>query len=40
VGQIHDHEVYHEDLFTRLLKRMGTTAAAGWTIGSLKKEEE
>lgn len=39
VGQIHDHEVYHEDLFTRLLKRMGTAAAAGWTVGSLKKEE-
>lgn len=40
VGQIHDHELYHEMLFTRLLKRMGTAMASGWTIGSLKKEEE
>ncbi len=37
--RIREHEIYHEDLFRRLLGRLERLAPPGWTVGSLKKEE-
>jgi bacterioferritin len=36
--RIRDHELYHEELFERLLERIARYAPTGWTGGSLKKE--
>ncbi len=33
------HELYHEGLFRRLLKRLSHLSPSGWTIGSLIKKE-
>jgi bacterioferritin len=37
--RIRDHELYHEELFERLLERIARYAPTGWTVGSLKKED-
>ncbi|MGB9722671.1 MAG: ferritin-like domain-containing protein [Chloroflexia bacterium] len=43
LSRVRDHEVYHDALFTKMLKEMGAKPAPsrpGWTVGSLQGQEQ